>query len=87
MTRSIGRPLLSLRSMQTPGGGVRQNFVLRVPLEGHADELGVVPLALKFVDERAHVILGAATDERHLGFADQNRAQGRADAITWRDGT
>ena len=84
----IDRTSVALAEIEeTPGSGVRENFALRVPLERHTDELGVVPLAMEFFDERAHVILGAATDERHLGFADQNRAQDRADAITWRDGT
>ena len=61
---------------QTPGGGMRENLGLRVPLEGHAHELGVVPVRAQMPHELAHVKLGAALHERHLGLAHRRPALG-----------
>ena len=72
----IDRPAVALAEIeQPPGGGVREDLGLRVPLERHADELGLVPVRAELTDELADVKLGAALDERHLRFADDDRAQ------------
>ena len=69
----IDRPAVALGEVQQPpGGGVREDFFLRIPLEGQRDALDQVAGGPQLLDERAHVHLGAAVDERHLRFADHH---------------
>ena len=58
---------------QPPGRGVRQDLVLRIPLERDADQLGVVAARAQLAHQLAHVDLGAAVHERHLRLADDDR--------------
>ena len=71
----IDRPAVALVEIeQPPRRRVREDLVLRVPLERHADEFGVVAVLAQLAHELAHVELGAAVNERHLRFADENGA-------------
>ena len=79
----IDRPPVAFREVQqAPRTRVRENFGLRVPLERHADQLSVIPVQPELADQLTDMVLSTAADKRHLGFADENRAQDRADAIT-----
>ena len=57
-----------------PGGGLREQFFLRVPLERHRHAFGAVATAAQFVDEAADVQLGATVHERHLRLAHGDRS-------------
>ena len=69
-------PVALAQIEQPPRRGVRQDLVLRIPLERHADELRLVPALAQLPHQLPHVHLGAAVHERHLGFADDD-AEGR----------
>jgi hypothetical protein len=73
----VHRPAIALAQVeQTPGGGVRQQFVLRVPLEGHRHAIGLEAPAAQFIDELLDEQFGAPADERNLSFADKDGANG-----------
>ena len=57
---------------EPPRRGVGEDFVLRIPLEGHAHQLGLVTVEPELPDQLPHVVFGAALDERHLGFTDDD---------------
>src|SRR6185312_1113384 len=63
-----------------PGGHLRQQFLLRIPLEGNRDALDAIPAPAEVVDQSARVQLGAAVHERHLGLADDDGP----DHVAWR---
>ena len=61
---------------ESPRRGVRKDLVLRVPLEGNADQLCLMPALAQLTNELPHVHLGAAVDERHLGLTDHDAEGG-----------
>ena len=69
----IDRAAVALAQIeQPPRRGVRQDLLLRIPLERHADELGLVAARAQLAHQLADVDLGAAVHERHLRFADDD---------------
>ena len=77
----VDRPAVAFRQVeQPPGGGVREDFLLRIPLEGQRDALDEVAARPELGHQAAHVNLGAAVHERHLGLADDHRADARSAA-------
>ena len=70
----VDRPPVALAEIeQPPRRGVRENLLLGIPLEGNADELGVVPGVTQLADQLTNVKLGPALHEGHLRFAHENR--------------
>ena len=70
----IDRPPVALAEIeQPPGRGVGQDLFLRIPLERHAHELGVVAARVQLAHQLTDVHLGAAVHERHLRFTDDDR--------------
>ena len=65
-----------MRKASSPGCGVRQDFVLRVPLERDADQLRLMPALAQLAHELADVHLRAAMHERHLGFTNDDAEGG-----------
>ncbi len=61
---------------QAPGGGVREDLVLRVPLERDRNAAGLVPALAQPQNQFAHVRLGPAFDEGHLRLAHGNGSNG-----------
>jgi hypothetical protein len=59
---------------QPPRRCVRENFFLRVPLEGNADQLRLVPVQTQLLMQRANVVFGATMHERNLHLADNDAA-------------
>ena len=57
---------------EAPRGSVREDLLLRVPLEGKSHPLGVVPARPELVHEAPHVQLCAAFDKRDLRFEDED---------------
>ena len=53
---------------------MREDFLLRIPLERNADELGLIPVRAQLLMQRANVVLGAAMHERNLYLADDDAA-------------
>ena len=74
MTRSIGRPLLSLRSSRRQAAACGRISSFGYHLNGSATRSTAYPRAAQLRDEAADVQLGAAFDERHLRLADHDRA-------------
>ena len=64
---------------QPPRGGVGQDFVLRVPLERHADDVRLVPGGAQPIDQRAHQQFGPPGHEGHLRLAHENPSHRHAD--------
>ena len=62
---------------------MRQQFVFRVPLEGHRHAIGLEAALAQFIDELLHQQLGAAAHERHLSFADEYGANGHHLVQKW----
>ena len=70
----IDRATVALAEIeQAPCCRLCQDFFLWIPLERHADQFGVVAALSEVVNQRTDERLRAAGDERHLGFADENR--------------
>ena len=65
---------------EPPRGRVRQDFLLRIPLERHADDLGLVAVGAQLLVQRADVVLGAAVHKWNLYFADNDALNGHSDA-------
>ena len=61
---------------QAPGGGVRQNLFLRVPLERHAHEFREEPAEAQLPHQLPDVNLGAAVHEWNLRLADNDSPNG-----------
>ena len=79
----IDRPAVALAEIeQPPHRGVREDFRLRIPLEGEAHQFGVESALAELAHQLARQRLGAAANERHLRFADHDGLDG----ITWHDG-
>ena len=71
----VDRPAVALGEIeQPPGRGVRQDLLLRVPLERQRHPVGVEAAGPQLVDQLPHQQLGAAADQRHLGLADEHGA-------------
>ena len=69
----IDRAAVALAEIeQTPRGGVRQDFVLRIPLERQRHAIGGDAARAQLAHELLHEQLGAAAHERHLRFADED---------------
>jgi hypothetical protein len=69
----VDRPAVALGQVeQPPRGGVAQDLVLRIPLEGQRDAVGFEAARAQLVDELADQQLGSAPDERHLRFANED---------------
>ena len=73
MTQSIGRPLLSERSIRRQAAACARISSFGYHLKGIDDALGVVAARPQLGDQAAHVHLGAALHERHLRLADDAR--------------
>ena len=72
--QEIDRPAVALTEIdEPPGGRVRKDFVLRVPLERDADELSEIPAGRQLARQLPHVGFRAAVHERHLRLADYDR--------------
>ena len=71
---------------EPPRRGVGQDLVLRIPLEGDADQLGLVAVQAELPDQLPDVVFGAALDERHLGFTDDDahRSGGAYPLPSWK---
>ena len=65
---------------QPPRRGVREDFVLRIPLEGQRHPVGLEAPGAELIDELADQQLGAAPDKRYLGFADENGSDTQGEA-------
>ena len=65
---------------------MRQDFVLRRPLEGERHPIGLEAAGPELIDQLADQQLGAPPDKRHLGFADENGsdAQGKRQIVARR---
>ncbi len=74
MTRSIGSPLRLAQIDQAPRGRMRENFLLRIPLERNTDELGLIPVGAQLLMQRANVVLGATMHEWNLYLTDDDAA-------------
>jgi len=73
----VDRPAVALAQIQqAPRGRVRQDLVLRIPLEGDADQLGEMAAVPQFAHELAHENLGAAVHERNLRFENEDPLHG-----------
>ncbi len=72
MTRSIGSPLLSLRSIRRHAAACARISLFGYHLNGNADELGLVPVSAQLPMQRANVILGPTVHKWHLDFADDD---------------
>ncbi len=59
---------------QPPRGRMREDLLLRIPLERNADELGLISVGAQLLVQRANVVLGAAVHERNLDLADDDAA-------------
>jgi hypothetical protein len=70
-------PVALAQIEEPPRGRVRQDLVLRVPLERHAHKLCLVTARGQLPHELADVHFGAAVHERHLRFADDDRSGSR----------
>ena len=65
-------PVALAQVEEPPRRGVGQDLVLRVPLEGDADELRLVAVQPELPHQLPDVVLGAPLDERDLGFTDDD---------------
>ena len=71
----IDRLAVALRKVDhPPRRGLRQQLLLRIPLERNRHPLGPEPPPAKLADEAADVQLRAAVHQRHLRLADQHRS-------------
>ena len=61
---------------QTPRRRVREDLALGIPLERQTHGLRVVAMDEQLAYQFARVEFRAALHERHLGFADEDRAEG-----------
>src|SRR4051812_11456874 len=61
---------------EPPGSRVCKQLFVRIPLEGNADQLCLVTMPAQLLHQRAHVVLGSAPNERHLGLTDDNALNG-----------
>src|SRR5829696_8968781 len=71
---------------QPPRRGMRQDLVLWIPLEGDADQLGLVALEAQLSHQLADVVLGAPLDERDLGFTNDDSHRSGWSLPNHRDG-
>ena len=69
-----GRPVGLAEVDQAPGGGVGQDFVLRIPLERDADELRLESVGAQLADQFADVVFRPPFHEGDLRFADHDAA-------------
>src|SRR4029079_19430394 len=67
-----GRTIALAQIEEAPGGGMREDLVLRIPLEGDAHQLGLVAMQAELPYQLADVVFGAPLDEGDLGFADDD---------------
>ena len=74
MARSMGCPYAFAQVQEAPGCGVRENFLLGIPLEREAHQLRQVTVLPQLIDELPDVVLRAASDERDLCFAHYHRS-------------
>src|SRR5687767_4892024 len=57
---------------QPPCRSVRENFLLWIPLERNADDLGLISVRAQLMMQRANMVLGATVHERNLDLADDD---------------
>src|SRR5207249_5122356 len=71
----IDRFAVALREVDHPPcRGLRQQLLLRIPLERNRRALGSESPPAQLADEAADVQFGAAVHQRHLRLADQHRS-------------